>query len=152
MTLDMAQLRAGVGTLVGTSGWRTISQDLIDAFAEVSGDHNWIHVDPVRAAADGPCDRPIAHGLLTVTLVPRFVAEVIDVTVLTRRSVNYGLDRVRFITPVPAGSRIRGHVTVQELQELSPGMSYRVTFSVVVELEGAGKPACVATLISQLSN
>lgn len=142
----LADLREREGERLGTSSWHRVDQEKVDRFAEVSGDHNWIHVDPARAA-DSPVGGTIAHGMLTLTLVPRMVDELIDLAAMAPVAMNYGLDRVRFLAPVPTGSRIRGHVTVHEVRDLHGGDTV-VTFAVEVEREGHAPPVCVAKLHS----
>jgi acyl dehydratase len=134
------------GTHLGVSEWVTIDQATVDTFAEATGDHQWIHVDPARAA-DGPFGRTIAHGFLTLSLLPRLVQQVYRVEGVAM-AVNYGLDRVRFIAPVPVGSRVRVSSDVLGTEEAGGGL--RVRLASTVELEGSDKPACVAHTIAQL--
>ncbi len=134
------------GTHLGVSSWVTIDQTTIDTFAEATGDHQWIHVDPERAAAS-PFGGTIAHGFLTLSLLPRLVQEVYRVDGVGM-AVNYGLDKVRFVAPVPVGSRVR---VSSELARSEPvGGGLRVWLRSTVELEGSDKPACVAETIAQL--
>ena len=112
---DVEDLRSAVGTHIGSSGWRTISQPVVDAFAEVTGDQQWIHVDPRRAAA-GAFGHTIVHGHLTLALAPLFMGEVLEVRGVDML-INYGSDRVRFLTPVPTGSRLRGGVEITGLDQ-----------------------------------
>lgn len=128
------------GTTLGPTRWREVSQAHVDAFADVVDDHQWIHVD-VERARGGPFGAPIAHGMLTVSLVPTLMGELVEVEEMTF-GVNYGFDRVRFLSPVPAGSRIRGRVEVVDTVEVTGGV--RATFRVTVEVEGVERPACVA--------
>jgi acyl dehydratase len=141
-TLD--ELTALVGQDIATSEWTTVTQKQIDLFAEATGDHQWIHVDPERAKS-GPFGAPIAHGYLTLSLLPLLFASAVKVEG-TRMGVNYGLNKVRFITPVPAGSRVRGHLKLLSSEPVSGGGVQQV-WEVTVELEGAAKPACVAESI-----
>ena len=142
----VAELEAAVGTHLGHGGWHEVTQDRIDAFADATGDHQWIHVDPERAAS-GPFGTTIAHGFLTLSLIPVLVADVYRVDGLSL-GVNYGADRVRFPAPVPVGSRVRAGV---ELVRLSPsGMGVQALTRVTVELEGSERPACVADMLSLL--
>lgn len=134
-------------THLGTSGWVTVDQRSIDQFAEATGDHQWIHVDPERAA-DGPFGTTIAHGFLTLSLLPRLVAEVYRVDGV-RMAVNYGLDKVRFLAPVPVGSRLRVDTRLLDAEE-RPGGAVRVRLESTIEIEGNDKPACVAQTIAQL--
>lgn len=140
------ELAQAVGTHLGYSEWHTITQEQIDLFAEATGDQQWIHVDPERAA-QGPFGGTIAHGYLTLSLVPQFLWEVYTVEGI-QMGVNYGADKLRFPTPVPVDSRVRGGV---ELLDLKPGVSGQVlTSRVTVEIEGSDKPACVVELLSVL--
>ena len=141
---ELAELEPG--TALGVSGWVRVDQRMIDTFADATGDHQWIHVDPARAA-DGPFGRTIAHGYLTLSLLPRLVQQVYRVEGV-RMAVNYGLDRVRFIAPVPVDSRVR--VACALLGTESAGGGLRVRLEATVELEGGAKPACVAHTIAQL--
>jgi acyl dehydratase len=134
------------GTHLGVSDWVTIDQRTIDLFAEATGDHQWIHVDPDRAA-EGPFGRTIAHGFLTLSLLPRLVQQVYRVDGV-RMSVNYGLDRVRFAAPVPVDSRVRVSTVVRRIEPAGDGV--RVLLESTVELEGSDKPACVAQTIAQI--
>ena len=141
-TLD--ELTALVGQEIATSEWTTVTQQQIDLFAEATGDHQWIHVDPERAKA-GPFGAPIAHGYLTLSLLPLLFANALQID-NTRMGVNYGLNKVRFITPVPAGSRVRGRLKLLSSEPVA-GDGVQQTWEVTVELEGASKPACVAESI-----
>jgi acyl dehydratase len=133
-------LRANAGEEIGHSAWHTVTQEEIDAFAQVTGDHQWIHVDPERAAAS-PFGSTIAHGLLTLSLGPRFLEEVLRVEGVAF-GVNYGYGKVRFPAPVPVGSRIRMHATLTAVEEVAGGV--QATIEQRFEREGAGKPVCVA--------
>ncbi|GHJ53693.1 MaoC family dehydratase [Nonomuraea sp. TT08I-71] len=140
------ELEQAVGTHLGYSGWHRITQQQIDAFAEATGDHQWIHVDPVRAARS-PFGGTIAHGYLTLSLVPMLVWQVYRVEGLTM-GVNYGANKLRFPAPVPVDSEVRAGV---ELLSLAPGGGgYQLTATVTVELAGAAKPACVVETVSVL--
>ena len=140
------ELELAVGTHLGYSGWHTITQEQIDLFAEATGDHQWIHTDPERAAA-GPFGTRVAHGYLTLSLVPWLVSQIYTVEGL-RMAVNYGSNKVRFPSPVPAGSRVRAGV---ELLELTRGPRGAQTVSLVtVDREGWDKPACVAETVALL--
>ncbi|MFF2084273.1 MaoC family dehydratase [Nocardia sp. NPDC058176] len=142
---DFEALRAAVGTELGPSDWITIDQDRIDRFAEATGDHQWIHVDPARAA-DGPYGTTIAHGFLTLSLMVPITQQVMTVRAASA-AINYGLDKVRFLTPVPVDSRIRGHVTLTEVTDVAGGV--QAHRRVTIELEGAARPACVADAIAR---
>ncbi|MEU1837794.1 MaoC family dehydratase [Micromonospora chersina] len=140
------ELEQAVGTHLGHSGWHRITQQQIDAFAEATGDHQWIHVDPVRAARS-PFGGTIAHGYLTLSLVPMLVWQVYRVEGLTM-GVNYGANKLRFPAPVPVDSEVRAGV---ELLSLTPGGGgHQLTAKVTVELAGAAKPACVVETVSVL--
>ena len=137
----LAELSAQVGTTVAVSDWLTISQAQIDLFAQATGDHQWIHVDPVRAA-QGPFGTPIAHGFLTLSLIPRFMEASLAVTE-ARMGVNYGLNKVRFVSPVPVNSRLRAHLKLLSAEPIDNG-GVQQSWEVTIEREGAAKPACVA--------
>ncbi|MFC1418231.1 MaoC family dehydratase [Streptacidiphilus cavernicola] len=141
-----AELAAATGTVIGTGDWVTVDQKRIDLFAEATGDHQWIHVDPERAAA-GPFGTTIAHGYLTLSLIPALVADVYR-TEGVRMGVNYGLNRVRFPAPVPVGSRVRATVAVASADEVPGGL--QITTQITVEVEGGAKPACVAETVVRL--
>lgn len=132
-----------VGARLGASAWRAVDQASIDIFGTVTGDRQWIHLD-VERAASGPFGTTIAHGFLTLSLCAAFVDEALDVKG-ARMQVNYGLDRVRFPAPVPAGSRLRGVVELVRAQAISDGI--QAVLGVTVEIEGGEKPACVAELV-----
>jgi acyl dehydratase len=131
------------GTAYGPSSWIVVAQEKIDAFAAATGDHQWIHVDPERAAA-GPFGTTIGHGYLTLSLLPAMSYEVVP-RHESGMGVNYGLNRVRFPAPVPAGSRVRGTFTVATVDEFDGG--FQATMNAVVEREGGDKPVCVAELV-----
>ena len=137
----LADLAACVGQDVATSDWLTITQQQVNLFAEATGDHQWIHVDPEKAAA-GPFGGPIAHGFLTLSLLPKFFATAFDI-VGSRMGVNYGLNKVRFTAPVPVGSRLRAHMKLLASESI-PNDGVQMTWEVTVEREGSAKPVCVA--------
>jgi len=137
----ISQLRSLAGQEAGASGWLEVTQSLVDEFAAATGDRQWIHVDPARAQAESPFGRTIAHGFLTLSLLSRLASQAIEVRGF-RMSINYGLNRVRFPAPVPAGSRIRAHFTLQSIEELA--RCAQATWAVIVEVEGAAKPSLVA--------
>jgi len=130
------------GDVFGPSSWIEIPQERVDAFAEATGDHQWIHVDPERAA-QGPFGSTIAHGYLTLSLLPVASYEVIPRE--GRMTVNYGLNRVRFPAPVPVGSRVRATFEVGTVDEVDGGA--QVTMTATVEREGGAKPVCVAEVV-----
>ena len=140
------ELEAAVGEHLGYSDWHAISQEQIDTFAKGTGDFQWIHIDPVEAAK-GPFGSTIAHGYLTLSLVPMLVWQVYDVQGI-RMGVNYGANKLRFPAPVPVDSRVRAGV---ELLQVTPGGGgYQVVTRVTVEREGGDKPACVVDTVSIL--
>ncbi|MFI1294209.1 MaoC family dehydratase [Streptomyces sp. NPDC020792] len=140
------ELQQAVGTHLGYSDWHTVIQHQIDTFAEATGDHQWIHVDPEKAA-EGPFGGTIAHGYLTLSLVPMLVWQIYQVDGLTM-GVNYGANKVRFPAPVPVDSKVRAGV---ELLSVTPGAGgHQVTARVTVEREGGDKPVCVVETVSVL--
>ncbi|CAA0120945.1 putative enoyl-CoA hydratase 1 [BD1-7 clade bacterium] len=139
------ELLDNVGADLGATEWITIDQERINLFADATGDHQWIHVDPEKAK-DGPFGACIAHGYLTLSLVNLFLPELIDVQGI-KMGVNVGLDRVRFPSPVAVGSRIRGRGEIVSAEELKGGIQSVVR--VTVEIEGHDKPACIADTISR---
>jgi acyl dehydratase len=141
----LAELQPLVGTVLGSSDWLTIDQARIDQFAAVTGDDQWIHVDPVRAAA-GPFGKTIAHGHLTLSLLPVMVRTAFKVRQV-RMTVNYGLNRVRFPAPVPVGSRLRGHFKLMTFESIPGGA--QVVVEVTTEREGHSKPVCVAESVAR---
>ena len=141
---NLDELAAAVGSVIGESDWLTVTQEMIDRFAEATGDFQWIHVDRERAAS-GPFGATIAHGFLTLSLVPRLMSSVYDVGGIGTR-VNYGCNRVRFTEPVPAGRRIRGRIKLLSVEPSARGT--RVTNEATVLLEGSERPACIAELIA----
>jgi acyl dehydratase len=141
---DVSQLRGLIGQPVGVSDWVDVSQARIDAFAEATGDRQWIHVDAERARADTPYGGTIAHGFLTLSLLSAMIRTAVSVGGL-RMSINYGLNRVRFVSPVPAGSRVRAHVALADLSDVEGGV--QAVWNVTVEREGGERPALVAEWI-----
>ncbi len=141
----LASLRALVGQHLATSPWVMVDQARIDLFARATGDHQWIHVDPVRAAT-GPFGTTIAHGYLTLSLLPEMFHAAMTIDDV-RMSVNYGLNRVRFMAPVPVGSRLRGQIRLKSFDALDGGA--QLAMEVTIEREGSDKPACVAETVSR---
>ncbi|MDO8905105.1 MaoC family dehydratase [Hydrogenophaga sp.] len=137
----LADLAACVGQEVAVSDWVTITQEQVNLFAQATGDHQWIHVDAERAK-QGPFGAPIAHGFLTLSLLPVFFESSMAVT-QSRMGVNYGLNKVRFTAPVPVGSRLRARMTLLASEPIENG-GVQMTWSVRVEREGVEKPVCVA--------
>jgi len=142
---QLAELQALVGQDLGHSDWLTLDQARIDQFAQATGDHQWIHTDPARAAA-GPFGATVAHGYLTLSLLPLLFESGFAIDDV-RMGVNYGLNRVRFAAPVRAGSRLRGHFKLLSFEPLDGGA--QLTVQATIELEGAAKPACVAETVSR---
>ena len=142
----ISELAALAGQEVAVSDWITITQEQVNLFAQATGDHQWIHVDVERAKA-GPFGAPIAHGFLTLSLIPRFFESAIAI-VETGMGVNYGLNKVRFTSPVPVGSRLRARLTLLKSEPIdNNGM--QMTWAVAVEREGTAKPVCIAESISR---
>src|SRR5690606_26467893 len=142
----LADYAKAAGESLGTSSWTTVDQDRIDAFAAATGDHQWIHVDPERARAELGSPT-IAHGYLTLSLVPSFIAEVVAIETV-RRSINYGCNKMRFLNMVPAGSRLRGSAVLDRAVECGEFLRSHVT--VTVEIEGEERPALVVETIALL--
>jgi acyl dehydratase len=140
------EIRSAVGTEVGASDWIEITQDRIDKFAEATCDEQWIHVDQERAKQELPGGKTIAHGLLSLSLAPMFIRSVMGLKGL-KNTLNYGADRIRYLSPVPADSRIRGRITIAEAEDV-PTDGLRVHYHLVIEIEGGQRPACVAELIA----
>jgi acyl dehydratase len=140
------EIKSAVGVEIGARDWIEITQDRINRFAEATCDEQWIHVDQERAKEELPGGRTIAHGLLSLGLAPMFVRSVMALKGL-RSTLNYGADRIRYLSPVPAGSRIRGRTTIAEVEDVPPD-GLRVKYHIVIELEGGQRPACVAELIA----
>ncbi|RAY16510.1 hypothetical protein DPM19_06500 [Actinomadura craniellae] len=141
---DLDELKAAVGETLGSSAWRTVTQEQVNQFAEATGDHQWIHVDPERAAA-GPFGGPIAHGYLTLSLIPVLSSEIFRVQGI-RMGVNYGVNKVRFPSPVPVGSRVRS--TAELIEAVTTAQGVRTTVRHTIEIEGGAKPACVAEVLA----
>ncbi|MBL8350661.1 MAG: MaoC family dehydratase [Burkholderiaceae bacterium] len=141
----LASLQDRIGQTLATGPWVTVDQRRIDLFAEATGDHQWIHVDVERARA-GPYGAPIAHGFLTLSLLPELVASAMCIDDVTM-SINYGLNKVRFTGVVPAGSRLRGVIRLKAFEPIPRGA--QVTTEVVIEREGQDKPVCIAEAISR---
>jgi acyl dehydratase len=140
-----ADMQAQVGKLLGTSEWVIVDQEKIDDFARVTGDDNWIHVDVARAARELPEGKTIAHGLLTLSLVPHLSAQTYRIR-RRGKGINYGSNKIRFPTPVVSGARIRLHRTLEKYEPMDGGA--RLTFSNIMEIEGETKPALAAETIS----
>jgi acyl dehydratase len=143
---SIEEIRGRIGTEIGASAWILVDQDAINRFAEVTQDHQFIHVDP-EAAAKTPFGGTIAHGFLTLSLLSRMAADVLLVPEATRMGVNYGFEKVRFLAPVRAGKRVRGRFTLASAEEKRPGQ-YQFVHNVTVEIEGEEKPALIADWIA----
>ncbi|MBP0591514.1 MaoC family dehydratase [Paraburkholderia sp. LEh10] len=143
----IADLQPLVGESIGTSDWLSIDQPRVNQFAEATGDHQWIHVD-VERAKQGPFGGTIAHGFLTLSLMPAFFATAFQIKE-TKSGLNYGLDKVRFISPVPVGSRLRAHFRLMEWSAVANGGA-QLKIEMTVECEGANRPACIAETITRL--
>ena len=141
----LADLAALAGQDIGTSDWLLIDQARINLFAEATGDHQWIHTDPVRAES-GPFGAPIAHGFLTLSLLPLLFESAFAIADV-RMGVNYGLNRVRFVSPVRVGSRVRGRFKLVSFEPLEGGA--QLTVEATIELDGSARPACVAETVSR---
>jgi len=146
VTLD--ELPRLIGKEIGVTDWLLIDQSRINAFAEATGDHQWIHVDRQRAKTESKYGRTIAHGFLTLSLLSRLSNEAVEIRGDFGMRINYGLNRVRFPAPVPEGSRIRARLTLQELKEFDGG--HQITWLITVDVEGSDKPALVAEWLIRL--
>jgi len=143
-THSLDELKALVGREIGVSRWFDMPQSRIDTFADATDDHQWIHVDPRRAASESPFHGTVAHGFLTLSLLPAMLESVLRMRDV-KLAVNYGLNKVRFPAPVPAGSRVRARVALAAISPEHSGV--QLTFEVTVECEGQGKPVCVAEFL-----
>ncbi|HSI27546.1 MAG TPA: MaoC family dehydratase [Aeromicrobium sp.] len=143
---DRREIKAAEGTELGVSEWVQISQERINFFADATGDRQWIHVDAERAS-DGPFGATVAHGYLTLSLLPLLSAQVFAFAGDVAR-VNYGLNRVRFVTPVLVGSKVRNRVQMLQVEDIAKGQ--KVTLEHTIEIKGADKPACVAETVTLL--
>jgi len=147
ITFDsLDDLRAATGTHLGWTDWIEITQDRVNLFADATGDHQWIHVDPERATAESPFGGPIAHGYLTLALSNLFLPQLIAVPAASA-GVNYGTGRVRFPSPVPVGARIRAGAEIAAVEDLPSGL--QTTITITIEVEGSEKPACVIDSLSR---
>ena len=139
-------VRAAVGTHLGFSDWTEITQERVDEFADATGDHQWIHVDPGRARAESPFGGPIAHGYLTLALSNEMLPRIVEVRGVSM-GVNYGVDKVRFPAPVPVGSRLRAGAELLEVTDVPGGIQTKM--GITIEVEGNAKPACVIESLSR---
>jgi acyl dehydratase len=144
---ELADLERLRGERVGESAWLTITQALVDEFAHVSNDHQWIHVDPERARRESPLGTTIAHGFLTLSLLSTLIAQCVSFPT-ARLSLNYGFDRVRFVSPVPVGSEIRGVFAIEDVRPIEGGA--QITWRAEVEVRGAPKPALSALWLTRI--
>ena len=142
----LTQLEQLVGQEIGTSEWITVTQEMVNQFADLTRDHQWIHVDVERARRESPYGGPIAHGLFTLSLLPHFRQQILTVDDVSRL-INYGVNRVRFPDAVPVGARLRGVQTVMSVERTKPD-AVRMTSTFVIEIEGQDKPACVAETVT----
>ncbi len=143
---SLAELKNRVGQEIVVSDWLEVTQARLDRFAEATGDQQWIHVDPQRAARESPFGSTIAHGFLTLSLLSKFLVDSLRFGG-TRMGVNYGLNRVRFTAPVPVGSRIRARLTVANVEDIEGGV--QITWDVRVEREGSDRPCLVAEWLTR---
>jgi acyl dehydratase len=143
---SLDEVRAAVGTTLGTSDWIEVTQDQVNRFAEATGDHQWIHVDVERATKESPFGGPIAHGYLTLSLTNLVLPQVMEVRNVSM-GVNYGTGKVRFPAPVPVGSRVRGRAELVACDEVAGGI--QTTIVITMEVEGGTKPACVVESLSR---
>lgn len=139
-------VRAAAATHLGYSDWTEITQERVNLFADATGDHQWIHVDPDRARAESPFGGPIAHGYLTLAISNELLPQVVEVTDISM-GVNYGVDKIRFPSPVPVGSRVRAGVELGAVEDVKGGVQAHMT--ITIEVDGAPKPACVIEAISR---
>jgi acyl dehydratase len=137
-------MKKRVGEHLGYSDWHEVTQEQVNLFAEATGDHQWIHVDPERAAKESPFGGPVAHGYLTLSLAPVLLGEIYSVSGVSM-GLNYGCNRVRFPSPVPVGSRLRLGASLQSLEEIAGGA--QVVMALTFEVEGKEKPSCVAEAV-----
>jgi acyl dehydratase len=140
--MQIEEVQSSLGREAGVSEWLTVTQELIDGFADLTGDRQWIHVDGERARRESPFGTTIAHGFLTVSLLSRLMREVVDFSSGPGMRLNYGFNRLRFPAPVRAGSRIRAHVTPNAVREVEDGSE--IAWGIVVEIENEPKPALAA--------
>ena len=146
-TLDSPEaLKDLVSREIAVTDWFNVTQERIQQFADATLDHQWIHVDVERARRESPFKAPIAHGFLTLSLLPHFMHEALQIKQGVRLGVNYGLNRVRFVSPVRAGSNIRARIVLQSLKDVHPN-GMEAVFNATVEVEGGEKPCCVAEWI-----
>jgi acyl dehydratase len=146
--MQVEDVRASIGREVGVGEWLVVTQELIDGFAALTGDRQWIHVDTERARNESPFGATVAHGFLTVALLSRLVSEAVDVRADCKLRVNYGFNRLRFPAPVPAGARLRARVTPNAVRDVEGGIE--IVWGVVVEIQNQTKPALAAEWLVRL--
>lgn len=144
----LGELKAAAGTEAGVTDWYEITQEMINRFADATGDHQWIHIDRERAERESPFHTTVAHGFLTVSLLPMLLKQAVQVDVNAKLSVNYGFNKLRFVSPVKSGSRIRVRVTPNAVKDVEGGVE--IVWGIVVEVEGSPKPAVVADWLGRL--
>jgi acyl dehydratase len=146
---SIEELRQKIGHEITVGEWTTVTQEQINLFAESTGDYQWIHLDRKRAEAESPYGTTIAHGFLTLSLIPRLMDDALELP-KAKMAVNYGLNRVRFAAPVPAGKKVRPHIMLLGIENVTGGV--QINWKVTIEVEGSEKPACIAeTLMRHLT-
>jgi acyl dehydratase len=143
---SIEELRQQIGREITVGEWTPVTQEQINMFAEATGDHQWIHLDQKRAKAESPYGTTIAHGYLTLSLIPRLMSDALELP-KAKLTVNYGLNRVRFAAPVPAGKRVRPHIMLLGIEDVTGGV--QMNWKVTIEVEGSEKPACIAETIAR---
>lgn len=143
---SVEELRSLAGQEIAVTDWFTVNQERVNQFAEATGDHQWIHLDVERSKKESPYGTTIAHGFLTLSLLPMIMQSAVSMPE-AKLSVNYGLNKVRFPAPVPVGSQLRGRIVLKEVEDIAGGV--QVTWSVTIEREGSDKPVCIAESISR---
>lgn len=143
---SVEELRSLAGQEIAVTDWFTVNQERVNQFAEATGDHQWIHLDVERSKKESPYGTTIAHGFLTLSLLPMIMQSAVSMPE-AKLSVNYGLNKVRFPAPVPVGSKLRGRIVLKEVEDIAGGV--QVTWSVTIEREGSDKPVCIAESISR---
>ena len=143
---NIAEFKAHKGKSVGTSSWLTVSQEMVNDFAKATGDFQWIHIDVEKAKKHSPFGGPIAHGFMSLSLIPKLMEEL-SVIKSAKMGVNYGLNKVRFAHPVPCGSQVRLHCTLKDVEDYGDNGAKSV-WDATIEIKGVDKPACVAEFLS----
>lgn len=143
---SLAELKELAGQAVATSAWVDITQERVNQFAEATGDHQWIHIDVDRCRRESPFGGTVAHGFLTLSLLPMMMDTSLAMGGV-KMAVNYGLNKVRFPAPLPVGSRVRGHIALQSVEDIRDGV--QLTWDITLEREGGDRPVCVAELITR---